>query len=1161
MNSFARWISCCLFLITLFLLMLPPGAHAQQATGRIIGVVTDPQGGTIPSAAVTIANVEISRTWSTVTSSDGSYQVLDLPIGSYTVTVSATGFAKAVTSAQSLNINQSLRVDVHLKLGAISEQIQVQSEASQVETINPTVGGTVTGAPVQDLPLNGRDTLQLALTQPGVTPSSAGPFEAEGVPQGAFNIAGGRDNSVTYLLDGGNNTSVTYGVPVMNPNPDTVAEFRILENNYTAEYGRSAGGVISVVTKSGTNHLHGSIFDYLRNDAFNANTYFNNEAGLARPVLKRNQFGGTLGGPITLPHLVNGADRFFFFAGYQGQRENSVTVGNGVTVFTPAELNGNFSQSSNGAPDPNVVAFLETHPYFQSNPTLAAQGVIDPSKFDPVAQKYINAGLIPTSSSGFLVPNGTAKDNRDEFSGKFDFNASRNDRISLTLTKFHNVLDFPFLPAGLTPNVPGFPGTSKFDNYFGNVAYLRTFSANTINEFHLTAQRANNSLDFPARNLPGPSSLGVAVMPDQTTGPPQIQLAASGVNLGFNGNGPADYADNTYEFSDTFTRVHGKHTLKMGGQLTIVQFNAFFAFVTNGAFIFSGPSGIGSGNDRADFLLGLPDQFYQYPKGYNGIRSHQYAGFLQDEWKITPRLVLTLGARYEYASPKKDPNGRQYMIIPGLQSRRYPNAPLGLVFPGDPGAPNGQNFPDKNDWAPRFGFAWDPFGNGRTSIRGGAGVFYDVLLGQDNQNQNGTPPFYSAAYIGCLNDTCAPVSTNGPYSYLADPYGSSGTTNPFPSSTLPAPQQLNFVTQGFIPIGPSSIFMDPHLRTPYIYQYSLSVQHQLSNSMSAELGYVGNSSHKLTTLADADPIILGTTTRILNTQPGLQIPDAFAQMAGTTINGSTASYNALVSSFTKRMGDWHSLGETFFTVSYTLAHNLDDADGIQRNSSQVPAYNQHQFRASADADIRHRFVLSGGWTLPFDHLWSTGPKRLTSGWSLYPIISAQSGMPMDVNAGLFVDGTPGPSGAGDQNLVRPNWPGGRPQSEDPHKLQTFIVGGTPISGHFIFNPTGLSEPDCYSSASIPGMPGGCPAFTYGTLSRNFFRGPDRVNFDIALEKQVDIVRERVKMVFRAEYFNVLNHTEWQNPPGGAASFFSPQLGQVTSTFDPRIGQLALRIVF
>jgi hypothetical protein len=519
-----------------------------------------------------------------------------------------------------------------------------------------------------------------------------------------------------------------------------------------------------------------------------------------------------------------------------------------------------------------------------------------------------------------------------------------------------------------------------------------------------------------------------------------------------------------------------------------------------------------------------------------------------------------LGLRYEYSTPKSDPKNRNYMIVPGKQSVKFPNAPLGLLFPGDPGAPSsGVSFPDRKDWAPRFGFAWDVFGKGKTSVRGGAGIFYDVLLAQDNQYQNGTPPFFSAASLAPL-----PLSANAQNTMLSDPYTTfcGFDCNPFPSK--PLTPSTDFVLAGFVPyFGASSVFIDPHLRTPYIYQYNLSVQQQLANGLAAEVGYVGSSSHKLVGEVDTDPFILGTTNRILNQLPGTQtlcttygLTGAncpYSAMPATFANVVNANYNGLLASLTKRQSDWHGIGSTFFTLSYTWSHTIDDADGFARNSSSVPYYNHHAFRTSGDSDIRNRVVLSGGW-----ELWKDGPKRLTTGWTLYPIFFAQTGFPMDVTSGLFVDYvTPGPSGAGDENLVRPNWAGGSPKSLDPHG-----------AGHLAFDTSGLSIPSCYyvntptgpiQNPNPPGTAGGCPAATYGTLPRNFFRGPGRTNMDLSLEKRTQLT-EQVELTFRAEFFNVFNHTEWKSP-NASVPFPSPQLGQITQTYDPRIGQLALRLAF
>src|SRR5215831_8316677 len=439
------------FALLLGVVAFSVSSWAQNTNGRVIGVVTDPQGAAVAGAKVTVTNAGTNVNWNTTTDGKGSYQVLDVPIGTYTVTVESRGFAKAKTEPQELTINQALRLDVPLKVGGANETVDVQSQSAQVETVNPTIGGTVTGKPIQDLPLNGRNTLDLALTQPGVLPIAddigtygTGNGGSSETGQGGISVAGGRGDAVGYLLDGGMNNRTTSNQVVFNPNPEAVEEFRLLENNYTAEYGRNGGGTISVVLKSGTNSLHGSVFEFLRNDAMNANDYIDNEIGQPRQVLKRNQFGGVIGGPINLGKWLNGKDRFFFFFGYQGQRLsqtiNEAAAVGPVTTYTPSELTGNFSG------DPFVECFLtgnstiqlpgglgpctsSAHPYFQSNSALAAQGIIDPTKIDPVAQKYIAAGMIPTSPSGVIFPQGSGTDNANQYVGKFDFYATTNDRI------------------------------------------------------------------------------------------------------------------------------------------------------------------------------------------------------------------------------------------------------------------------------------------------------------------------------------------------------------------------------------------------------------------------------------------------------------------------------------------------------------------------------------------------------------------------------------------------------------------------------------------------------------------------------------------------------------------------------------------------------------
>jgi outer membrane receptor protein involved in Fe transport len=1146
MKSLARVMclqSICALLAILFLLNLP--LAAQDATGRIVGVVTDPAGSVVPKAKVTVTSVGTGVSSDTLAGEDGAYQVLLLPIGSYRVSAEAPGFRKTVTNPEKLDINQSLKIDLKLEIGATTESVQVEANATAVETVTAALGASVTTAAIRDLPLNGRNVMDLATLMPGVIPGVAGPTPADG---SGFSIAGARTDSITFLLDGALNNNLLNNGLVLNPNPDAIEEFRVLTSNYGPEYGRNAGGIISVVTRSGGNQFHGSVSDYLRNGDLNANSFFNNENGLLRDTLKRNQFGAVLSGPVMLPKVFNHQPhRLFFMSAYQGQRQAQLQSSGKVVTFTPSELTGDFSHSNaaQNGPDPLVTSFLQQFPFFQPNAALAAQGIIDPSKINPVSQNYIKANLIPTAASGNLFSQSAARADADEITEKLDIVASDKDRISLTLGAKRGTTVSPYAFA----NVNGYASNTLNHRYFGSLNYTRTFSANLVNELRFSAQRNNNFQAVPGGKLPTPNQLGVGINSDDPSGP--TILGFTDLTAGFSPQGPTELIDNTYTWSDALTWVRGHHALKAGFSYEPYQNNTAYDFYVNGEFFFYGTGGGSfSQNDRADFLMGLPDEYLQFPRAPSNIRSHNVAGFFQDEWKVRKNLTLTLGVRYEYSSPKLDLQGRSFSAILGQQSTVFPNAPLGLVFPGDKNAPVGSNFPDKNDWAPRFGFAWDPKGDGKMSIRGGVGVFYDILKGEDNLQFNGQAPFFGVAdlFFDPLSD-----NPTAPSNSMSQPFVATGQPNPFPSK--PPNKNLDFLAAGYTPqFGAGGVFfVDPHLRTPYVYQYNVSIQRELVRNLALEVSYIGSSSHKLTSLTQGNPDILGTKTRLFNTQPG--VPANTFSYLDTFRNVGSANYNSLATGLSKRLSDVRILGNLSFQLSYTYGHSIDNVSGFRSRNSEVPYYNSDQFKGSSDFDLTHFVALSGSWEVPFAKAWSSGPRRLTKGWTLQPILTYRSGATLDVFAGLNRRiGSPGPSGAGDADLVRANL--ASPITFfNPGTYQTASNGS---AGNFYFDPAAFERASLVALYNNNAAVTDPALRTYGSLGRNSFRGPTRANANVSLRKETFLHAERVRMDIQADFFNLPNNVQFNNP---STNITGGTFGQVSGTGDPRIIQLAARFAF
>ncbi len=1120
--------------ILLVISALQPRARAQTTNGQIVGVVTDQTGAVVPGADITAVDTQTNVGSKAITDKTGSFQLLSLPIGTYTVRAEKEGFSPTQSPAYPIGINQTQRVDFKLPLLGTSQTVEVSINAATVDTVSATVGGSVTERPLVDLPLNGRNILDLASLQPGVTTGN----NPGNLSAGTVSIAGGRTDSVTYLLDGGNNTSLLNNGVVFNPNPDAVEEFRILENNYTAEYGRNGGGVISVVSKSGTRAYHGTAFEFLRNTAFNANSFFNKRNGLGTDDLKRHQFGGTFGGEFFVPKVLPRRDKFFYFFSYEGQRlTEAVNLGTQQIATTAEAVNGDFS-GADADTKAAVIAFLQVNPYFQPDANKAALGIIDPTRFDPVAQKYIAAGIFPYSTSGFVNAVASATDKFNQFNGKFDFILTSRDHLTISTARNNNPSTSPFsggTPTSSTSTTP-FPIIATLKAYVLNIDETHQFNARVLNDFRAVAQRLNTTQAFPAKSLPTPAQLGIGVTPDQSTGPTILTFDDTLDQFGFSPQGPTTLINNTFDYSDSLSVVLGHHNMKAGIYFSPYQNNTQYDFYVNGQFEFGG---LGGGSSAfAQFLVGAPSFYTQFGAAPSNIRNKDTAAYVQDQWQATKDLSLTYGLRYEYATPKTDTQGRSFSLVPGAQSTRFTGAPRGLLFPGDKGAPTGANFPIKNDFAPRFGLAYDVSGKGRTVIRAGVGMFFDILKGEDNLQFNGQAPFFGYSFL----QFTPPSGATGPLGYYEDPYGATGTNNTFPSK--PPSQNLDFDASGFLPFGGGGVyFVDPHLRTPYTIQFNGGVQQGLGHGITGEVAYVGSVSRKYTALIDSNPFLLGTKSRayqVANGNPVGSQNDKGYTYLDTFRNLTSANYNSLQASLRKQSGHIERIGTTYFQLSYTFAKNMDNVSGFRQRNSHVPSYNPNLFYAVSDANVPHRIVLSGGWDLPFDEYLGSAPKFLTRGWSLYPIASYQSGFPVDVSDNLRRSSSdPGPTGAGDQELVRVNLVGSKVTKLNPY-ASVGPGGGAPLVSRGNFDAVVTSG--------------------YGSLPRNHFSGPGYTNVDMSVVKATSLTRgdHPLNLELRGDFFNLFNITEFQAPN---TTIGSTQFGEITTTYPARIIQLAGKLRF
>jgi len=1124
--------------VLLLLLLLSFLVRAAEVTATISGTVNDSTGAVVPRATVRLTNPGTNVARTVVTDSGGSYLFTLVPIGTYRLTVEQTGFRKYVRDGIVLNVNQNAKLDVALQVGASEQVVEVTGDVSQVDTVSATLGSVETERRIVDLPLVERDTFQLGLLQAGVFPTDDS--DGSGNP---FSVSGQRSESLSFMVDGTDNNDFLGNNAVVDPNPDAVGEFKILTNNYGAEFGRTSGGVVNQVIKSGTNQFHGDVFEFFRNDALNAKNYFLPSV----TPFKRNTFGGTIGGPIR-------KDKTFFFLAYQGERKHEGQVGVVLQVLSPAERNGDFS------------ALLPTTQLV--NPITGANYPNNQVPVNSVTKNYIAKYLplpnIPGTNNFVAAPLAISGD--DQGIVRVDHHIGQNDTIyaSYIIDDLRQSFPFSVTVGGATGgNVPIGSGFDEpIRNQLGSISWLHNFSPTVVNEFIFGANRSATLAHDP-HDRTAPSGLGFTnVNPDDPAGAAPPVMRTPTFILGPNPGGPTTIHDVTFHWQDSVSMMRGHHDLKFGADIRRVRNNFRFDYYNNGDFDFGNFGGNFTGSPFADFVGGFFDQFSQYSAASYGIRTTSWHFFGQDSWKIRPRLTLSYGLRYEYNTPLQDPHNEILGFFnqsPGklclsptctnLHSTRFPGAPPGILYPGDPGTPNNAlTYPDRNNFAPRFGFAWDTMGNAKLVVRGAFGIFYDLEDGALNLQFGGEPPFGHIVQI-----TPGGYTGVGSINTIADPYNAFGLkNNPFPTGGKPA----GF---GNPPISFAYV-ADPHFRTPYSENINFGIQYQLNQNTMVEADYVSSLSRKSIVTADLNPPLPSVLKQQLangftntdcarplsfcvnpTTDPNA-LPTVSGQLLANLSEGSSASHQFQLTVDRRFSRGFNVRG------AYTLAKTTDNQSGFRYNNSVFTDPLNFAFdRGLANFDITQRLVISGIWELPLDRPFRNGHnimRKIAEGWQLSGIASFQSGVPFTIYSQANSSGVS--TGYDRADLVGPThiFDPRSLHSFDPATVSANCLGAAAPNAHFYFDPTAYN---CTGVAPL----------TFGNSGRNSVRGPGRNNFDLTIGRRFKLAESRL-VEFRAEFFNAFNHTNFMNPDNfGQDSTF----GQITAARDPRIIQFVLKFYF
>jgi len=1044
------------------------GTQVAQVSGRVV----DSTGLAVPDAQITITNTGTGIARNTVTGQDGSYLITNLPVGSYRLQASKEGFTAYVQSGITLQVNTNPEIDVTLKVGTVSEQVVVEANAAMVETRSNGVGQVIDQDRVTDLPLNGRQVTQLVTLSGGAVsfvPTSAGQslVSNKNYPTvSAFSVGGGQGGQTLFMLDGTAHMDPISNIGLPMPFPDALQEFRVETSSLPANYGSQPGGVVNVVTKSGSNTLHGDAFEFLRNYAFNARNVF----APTRDSLKRNQFGGDAGGPVI-------KNKLFFFGGYQGTFEKVAPAANIAYTETAAALQGDFTAIASPACNGNRTITLGGQ--FLGNK-------VDPKLFNPVALNLLK--LIPVSSDpcGKLTFGIPSSDHENQFVARGDYQLS--EKQSLLARYF--VTDFqhpPYFQGNLlTMSTDASAGLS--DRVQSAIlGHTFIFSPNTISSFRAGFSRATVIRYTPA-GTPTPQSLGANVT---SPIPGYIYIPVSNYFTPMCTNcSPGPWISTDYQLSEEISMIRGKHQIAVGVNANNSRLNSYSNFIRNGSYSFTGQV---TGNALADLLLGRPISYTQNNGQIGDERLTVPSLYAQDNYRLTSHLTINAGLRWDpYLAPSKAvPQVSifdQGWYAQGIHSTVFPNAPVGTLFVGDQGMPgNHYYFGRTAEFAPRLGVVYDPRGKGRETIRAGYGMFYGAI---PLWLQSGThAPF---AY---------PVTVPTPTGGMTDPYnGSTYGSNPFPLPT-PLPSNITFPLFG---TGLGNFKLHP--KPTYMEQWNLAMQKQLPGDWLLSATYLGNRTVHLEYPEPVNPAVYvpGTcspgqygltaagpcsTTGNENFRRALYLanPGIAKYYGGLTFfgDGGKAAYNALLVSAQHRFTHNYTV-----LANYTWSHCLDDSEVALNGAGgfQNP-YDRNAEYGNCLADRRQVFNLSMVARAPkFASHWTN---RLAGNWQIAPIFTAMTGTYSTVTDGV------------DNSLTgvtdRPN-----------------LVGNAAVSNQ--------STTNWFNTSAFQKAPVG----QFGNVGRSTILGPGAWNLDVALSRSFPIT-ERQRIDFRAEAFNLMNHARFGNP--------------------------------